>query len=139
MKKCELTESESLEYATLQDAPEIPMLDVTITRPDMKESIRTKAVIDTGFDEAMLLSREVRDELVRRGITPDDYDSLDAGAYELPCEVYSLQVKVSDEWFRIRSYHPVVGEYETLVGRTLINKLIICLRGTEKRVVIAKK
>lgn len=139
MKKCALTETESVEYATLDGAPETPIIEVVVTRPDMKESIQTKAIIDTGFDEAMLISREIRDEMVRKGVKPDDHDSLDAGAYEIPCEIYLLQVKVANRWFRIRGYHPVIGEYETLVGRTLVNQLIVCLRGIEKKTIIAKK
>jgi predicted aspartyl protease len=139
LKKCGLTETEKVEYVATDGTPEIPVLEVTLTRPDMEESVQTKAIIDTGFDEAMLISREVRDELVRSGIKPDDHDSLDAGAYEIPCEVYLLQVKVANRWFRIRGYHAVVGEYETLIGRMITNQLTVCLRGTEKKTVIAKR
>lgn len=139
MKKCGLTETESIEYVASDGAPETPVLEVTLTRPDMEKSIQTKALTDTGFDEAIQISREVRDELVRSGIKPDEHDSLDAGAYKIPCEVYLLQVKVANRWFRVRGYHANLGEYETLIGRRITNQLTVCLRGTEKKTVIAKR
>jgi len=64
------------DYVQVEDGTESPMLPLLIFRKGMKNSARTPAMIDTGLDEALLLSKEMRDILFVESDPPETYEPL---------------------------------------------------------------
>jgi|GEM_PF-1808954 len=137
MSRCDLSIMQESDYAQVEGATEAPALSLLIFRKGMRESARTLALIDTGLDEGLLLSKEVRDIIFAEGGPPDTHESLWAGVVEIPCEVYLVSVRILDKWVRTKAYAPIYNGYETLIGRTLLNTTNLCLRGPTKMLYIA--
>jgi len=95
MERCNLALAGQDGFEEIDAAPHVPALPILIFRDGLRRSIRTLAIIDTGFDMGLLLSREARDMLMIAG-GPDRHESLRAGAVEIPCEVFKLRVKIPD-------------------------------------------
>jgi len=125
------------DYVQVEGATEAPALPLLIFRRGMRKSARTLAIVDTGLDEGLLISKEVRDIIFAEGGPPDTHESLWAGVVEIPCEVYLVSVRILDKWVRTKAYAPIYNGYETLIGRTLLNTTYLCLRGPTKTTYIA--
>ena len=63
----------------------------------MKRSIVTDAIIDTGYEKGLLLSKELSDLLFLIG-DPEREDSLGSGYIEIPGNVFFLRIKVFNRW-----------------------------------------
>jgi len=137
MKHCDLSTLDEFDYAQVEGATEAPALPLLIFRKGMRKSARTLALIDTGLDEGLLISKDVRDIIFAEGGSPDTHESLWAGIVEIPCEVYLVSVRILDKWVRTKAYAPIYNGYETLIGRTLLNTTYLCLRGPTKTTYIA--
>lgn len=139
MKRCDLNLWREFDYASVEGVLEAPVLPVLIFRKGMKRSVKTLAIVDTGLDEGLLISKDVRDVIFAEGGPSDTHESLWAGVVEIPCEVYLVSAKVVDKWMRVRAYAPIFNGYETLIGRQLLNSMNLCLRGLTKKACIASK
>jgi hypothetical protein len=139
MKRCDLSLVEEFDYANVEGVLEAPVLPILLFRKGMKSSIKTLAMIDTGLDEGLLISKDVRDVIFVEGGSPDTHESLWAGVVEIPCEVYLVSVKIVDKWIGVKAYAPIFDGYETLIGRSLLNVMNLCLRGSTKKVCIASE
>lgn len=125
------------DYAQVEGALEAPVLPILIFRKGMKSSVKTLAMVDTGLDEGLLLSRDVRDVIFVEGGPPETHEPLWAGVVEIPCEVYLVSAKLVDKWVSVKAYAPIFGGYETLIGRLLLNAVNLCLRGSARKVCVA--
>jgi len=132
MKRCDLSIMNKFDYVQVEGATEAPALPLLIFRRGMRKSARTLAIVDTGLDEGLLISKEVRDIIFVEGGPPDTHESLWAGVVEIPCELYLVSVRILDKWVRTEAYAPIYNGYETLIGRKLLNTVNLCLRGTTK-------
>lgn len=137
MKTCQLAIRHEYDYGQIENAIESPILQALIFRKGMRDSIKTLAIVDTGFDEGLLISREIRDMIFAESGPPDTHESLSAGPIEIPCEVYNISLRISDKWFIVRAYAPIYDGFETLIGRLVLNRLNLCLRGPAAKVYIA--
>jgi len=114
----------------------IPTITLQIHREGMKRSIVSDAIIDTGYERGLLLSKEVRDLLYVIG-DPEHQDSLSSGNIEIPCEVFFVNVKIFNRWITIEGYAPKDEGFETIVGTELLKLVNVCIRGVEKKTYIA--
>lgn len=137
MKRCHLSIVNKFDYVQVEGALVSPALPLLIFRKGMKSSAKTLALVDTGLDEGLLVSKEVRDIIFVEGGPPDTHESLWAGAVEIPCEVYNVSVKILERWLKVKAYAPIYNGYETLIGRLLLNTINLCLRGPTKTACIA--
>jgi len=138
MKPCNLSIVDMFDYVQVEGGKGSPTLPLLIFRKGMKNSARTLAIIDTGLDEALLLSKEIRDILFVESGPPDTHESLWAGVVEIPCEIYAVSVKILDKWWRVNAYAPIYNGYENLIGKLLLNTVNLCLRGPTKKTCISK-
>lgn len=137
MRNCQLRIRDEYDYGQLENSGKSPVLQVLIFRKGMRGSAKTLAIVDTGFDAGLLISRDVRDMIFTESGPPNTHESLSAGFVEIPCEVYSISLGVLDRWFSVRAYAPVYDGFETLVGRAVLNRLNLCLRGPAAKTCIA--
>jgi predicted aspartyl protease len=136
LKKCDLGLSAEYRFARVENFPSVPVVDILIFHEDMGKSLSTKAIIDTGFDESLILSREVRDAIYKF-VDPYDHESLEAGTFEIPCELYALKLRIGKKWLDIVAHAPIIGDYDTLIGRKVTNTLNLCLRAPKEKTYIA--
>ena len=137
MRTCRLRIRDEYDYGQLENSEKSPVLQVLIFRKGMKGSVKTLAIVDTGFDDALLVSKDVRDIIFTESGPPNTHESLSAGFVEIPCEVYSVSLGVLDKWFSVRAYAPIYDGFETLIGRAVLNRLNLCLRGFAAKTCIA--
>jgi len=137
MRRCDLLIVDEFEYVQVEGGTEAPALPVLIFRRGMARSAKTLALVDTGLDEGLLLSKEVRDIIFAESGPPDTHESLWAGVVEIPCEVYFVSVRLLKNWMRAKAYAPIYNGYESLIGRAMLNTTNICLRGQTKTTFIA--
>jgi len=102
----------------------------------MKRSIVTEAIIDTGYERGLLLSKEVSDLLFVIG-DPERQDSLGSGYIEIPCDIFLVRVKIFNRWIPVEGFAPKDEGFETIIGTELLNLVNICIRGPEKKTYIA--
>lgn len=116
-----------------------PVLPIVIHREEFRSPLRVETLLDTGFDEALILSQTLG-SFVRSVVeTPDGYEELDAAGIAIPCDVYHLNVRVGTQWYRVKAYLPQLGDLGTILGRRLINRLYLCLRGHDGRLCLASR
>lgn len=137
MKACHLMIKDEHPYEQIDDASKCPVLTTLIFRKGMERSVKTLAIVDTGFDGGLLVSRDVRDVIFAESGPPDTHESLSAGLVEIPCEAYTVSLRVLDRWFSVKAYAPIYNGFETLVGRLVLNRLNLCLRGPLAKACIA--
>ncbi len=113
----------------------IPAISLKIHRKGMKRSIVTDAIIDTGYEKGLLLSKEVRDLLFVIG-DPERQDSLGSGNIEIPCDVFLVRVKIFNRWLLLEGFAPKDEGFETIIGTELLKLVNICIRGPERKTYI---
>lgn len=131
MMQCDLEITREYLFKEIEDGILVPTLSLQIHREGMKRSIITDAIIDTGYEKGLLLSKEVRDLLFLIG-DPEREDLLGSGYIEIPCEVFFIQVKVFDRWLGTEGFAPKDEGFETIIGSELLNLVNICIRGPAK-------
>lgn len=114
-----------------------PVIGIRIYRRELERVVATDALVDTGFDGALVLSRPLGEYISRR-VEPDGLEELDAAGIGIPCDVYVVEVGIGGRWFRVRGHLPRAGDFGTLVGRVLLNRLNICLRGPGRKLYLAE-
>ena len=58
MKRCDMALVGQHGFEEIDGAPHVPALPILIFRAGLKRSVRTLAILDTGFDMGLLLSRK---------------------------------------------------------------------------------
>jgi hypothetical protein len=134
--QCNLKITNEYVFKELEDGILVPTISLQIHRDGMKRSIVTDAIIDTGYEKGLLLSKEVRDLLFIIG-DPEREDSLGSGYIEIPCDVFLIRAKVFDRWLETEGFAPKDEGFETIIGTELLNLVNICIRGPEKTTYIA--
>jgi len=135
--KCTLELADEYEYLKEDYVEPYPVVSIRLHRRELKGVIAVNALVDTGFDGALILSRSLGD-YISRYVEPDGFEELDAAWIGIPCDVYVVNVQIDGRWFRVKSYLPRAGDLGTIVGRILLNKVYICLRGPERKLYFAK-
>lgn len=136
--RCGLRLAEGFEYLKERGVEPYPVIMVQIYRRELGEAVSTEALVDTGFDGALILSRPLGCYISGR-VKPDGFEELDAAGIGIPCDVYVLNVHIGGRWFRVKSHLPRAGDLGTIVGRILLNRLYLCFRGPEYRLHIAER
>lgn len=136
--KCDFALKEEYRFAKIENSPDVPALDILIFHDNFKNSISTLAIIDTGFDEALLLSKILRDA-VYKFVDPYAHGNLYAGSIEIPCELYALKIRIADRWLDAIAYAPIIGDYDNLIGRKILNDFNLCLRAPSRKVYLSEK
>lgn len=136
MKPCDLEIHTILPFKEIEYGTSMPVLPILIHREGMRRSINTNALIDTGYEKGLLLSGEVRDILFVVG-DPYREESLGAGNIEIPCEIFLLDVKILDNWYKLEGYAPMDEGFETIIGREVLDIMNVCIRGSMKEIAIS--
>lgn len=134
--QCDLEITKKYSFKEIEDGILVPVITLQIYRNGMKRSIITDAIIDTGYEKGLLLSKEVRDLLFVVG-DPEREDSLGSGYIEIPCDVFLIRVKAFDRWLVTEGFAPKDEGFETIIGTELLSLVNICIRGPEKKTYIA--
>ena len=113
-------------------------MQIKIYRDEFKYAINTQALVDTSFDETLILSRPLGDFITNYVEKPDGFEEIDAAGLGIPCDTYILDVFITNKWFRVKAYLPQIGNLGTIIGRKILNKLYLCLRGKENKLYLAK-
>ncbi len=108
----------------------MPCVDTVLHDPKSRISVADTAEIDTGFDYGVLLTKELV-ELLKisfedstRIIMPDKN--------VITCKVAEIFIKVEGRWFKTKAYYSEdILVINPILGREIINKLSICLRGED--------
>ncbi|MHA1722846.1 MAG: hypothetical protein ACTSXW_07205 [Candidatus Baldrarchaeia archaeon] len=136
--KCKLELFEEHKYLEEFGVEPYPVVQVKIYRSELKYAINTQALVDTGFDEALILSRPLGDFITNYVEKPDGFEELDAAGLGIPCDTYILDIFIANRWFRVKAHLPQIGNLGTIIGRKILNKLYLCLRGKENKLYLAK-
>ncbi|MFQ6077431.1 MAG: hypothetical protein ACE5Z5_15100 [Candidatus Bathyarchaeia archaeon] len=136
--KCALKVEEEAKYLVEPGVEPYPILPIRIFREELKKTISTDTLMDTGFDGAIILSRSLCDFILDRGVKADGFEELDAAGIGIPCDTCILHVYVGGRWFKAKAHMPRMGDLGTILGRRILNRLTLCLRGPRGRVFLAK-
>jgi len=136
--KCALSVEEEDKYLVEPGVEPYPILPIRIFREKLGKMILTDALMDTGFDGALVLSRSLSDFILDRVVKVDGFEEIDAAGIGIPCDTCILQVSVGGRWFKVQAHMPRMGDLGTILGRRVLNRLTICLRGSQGRVFLAK-
>jgi hypothetical protein len=136
MVRCDLRIINEYVFKEIESGITIPVMSLKIHREGMNRSIVTDAIIDTGYEKGLLLSRDIRDLLFVIG-DPDRQDSLGSGNIEIPCDVFLVRVKIFDRWLLTEGFAPKDEGFETIIGTELLKIANVCIRGPEKKTYIA--
>ena len=85
-----------------------------------------------------MLSRSLSDFILDRVVKAEGFEELDAAGIGIPCDTSILQIYVGGGWFKVRAHLPRMGDLGTILGRRVLNKLTLCLRGSQGRILLAK-
>ncbi len=136
MVRCDLNITNESVFKEIESGIMIPTISLQIHREGMNRSIVTDAIIDTGYERGLLLSKDVRDLLFVLG-DPDGQDSLGSGNIEIPCDVFLVRVKIFDRWILTEGFAPKDEGFETIIGTELLKLVNVCIRGPENKIYIA--
>lgn len=136
MVRCDLNITNEYVFKEIESGIMIPTISLQIHREGMNRSIVTDAIIDTGYERGLLLSKDVRDLLFVIG-DPERQDSLGSGNIEIPCDVFLVRVKIFDRWILTEGFAPKDEGFETIIGTELLKLVNVCIRGSENKIYIA--
>lgn len=136
MERCDLKIVDEYVFKEIESGIMIPAISLKIHREGMNRSIVTDAIIDTGYEKGLLLSKDIRDLLFVIG-DPERQDSLGSGNIEIPCEVFLVRVKIFDRWLLTEGLAPKDEGFETIIGTELLKLVNVCIRGPENKTYIA--
>ncbi len=117
-------------YFSLDGVPPIPCLEVILHNPQNKVSAADTAEVDTGFDYGVLLTREIVDLLELSFKNSEKIIMPDKNI--VTCGVAEISIKIGEKWFKTKAhYSEDIIAVNPILGRDILNKLNICLRGEE--------
>lgn len=135
MKKCNLNLTKSIPFLEVDGEISAPIISLTIGAKGMKKLIKVNAIIDTGSDYPLLISKSVR-ERIKNFIEPIGEDYIIYGE-DILCDVYEIYLKI-DKWYIVKAYFPKDKISEDIVGMPLISKFNVCIRGKNKECFLAE-
>lgn len=133
---CDLKIINEYNFKEIESGILLPIINLKIHREGMNRSIVTDAIIDTGYERGLLLSKDIRDLLFVLG-DPDRQDSLGSGNIEIPCEVFLIRIKIFGRWLLTEGFAPIDEGFETIIGTELLKLVNVCIRGPENKTYIA--
>ena len=116
--------------------PPIPVLDIKIFSPFSGDFIEVTAFIDTGFDGGILIPFNLFEKL-QLNLVEEPYPAQGVFPTGLTTSLHEALVKVEtcNMRFTVHAYStPFINK--KLVGRELLNKLILTLNGPKKELEI---
>ncbi|MEM3437415.1 MAG: retroviral-like aspartic protease family protein [Nitrososphaerales archaeon] len=113
-------------YSEKYDPP-APIVDVTINSP---KRIKISALIDSGAD-ITVISKEKADESSLISKPPVSVVFIKSPDYVGLAPIFLLEIEIGDEKFSIATAVAMIKE-EGILGRDLLNKLVVELNGPEK-------
>lgn len=137
-QRCRLFLVEEHRYGKELNMEPYPKIPLGFNRPELDGIVRVEALLDTGFDGALILSRALCNFLSERVVRPDGFEELDAAGIGVPCNLYEANIQLAGRWFRVRAHAPQLGDLGTILGRVLINRTTFCLRGTSSKLHVCK-
>ena len=132
-QRCRLFLTEEHHYGKEVNVEPYPKILVGFHRPELEGVLRVEALLDTGFDGALILSRTLCNFLSERVSRPDGFEELDAAGIGIPCNLYEANIQLAKRWFRVRAHAPQLGDLGTILGRVLMNRVTFCLRGASSK------
>ncbi|MFQ5887796.1 MAG: hypothetical protein ACE5HY_03775 [Candidatus Hydrothermarchaeales archaeon] len=118
-------------YRSLDDVPSMPCLDIVLYNPKNKISVADTAEIDTGLDYSVLLTGELI-ELLKLSFEGSEKIVVPDGSV-ITCRVTEVSIKIGDKWFETKAYYSEKLLTENpILGRGILNKLNLCLRGEDE-------
>lgn len=120
------------EHYDTSSTPPTPVLTITIVNPVNNVQTKIRAYIDTGFSETLLLPEEYYEKLYLMLTEVDeDYYAIHGGIF--PAQLKTVIVYIELNGFKklIKAYiHPYLKK--PLLGRSILNKFYLYLKGPEK-------
>ena len=135
--KCHLELVEKSAYCREAGVEPYPVIKIEIYRRGLEKTVRTEALVDTGFDGALVLSRSLG-SFIAEFVEPDGSEELDAAGLGIPCDVYVVDVFVARKCFRVKAHAPQFVDLGTIIGRRVLNRIDLCLRGKEGKLYLAE-
>lgn len=122
-------------YRFIDNAPPMPCLDITVHNPQSKISVADTAEIDTGLDYSLLLTDELAD-LLKLSFKGSEKIVLPDSSI-INCGIAEVSIKIEDEWLDAKAYYSEkLLTLNPILGRGVLNKLNICLRGEKQELFI---
>jgi len=116
---------------------DIPIMNLTLVRRDVKKALAGEAIVDTGFDESLYASIQLVEFL--EGLRPIKTATLQAPGHEIPCEVFKVECYLADDDLtpildlqEVEVYTPINVEdlsEDVIIGRVILNRLKLQLTG----------
>ena len=132
-QRCRLFLIEEHRYGKEPSIEPYPKIPLGFHRPELDGVVRVEALLDTGFDGALILSRALCNYVSEKAIRPDGSEELDAAGIGIPCNFYEANIQLAERWFRVKAHAPQLGDLGTILGRVLINRITFCLRGASSK------
>jgi len=132
-QRCRLSLIEEYRYGKEPGTEPYPKITLGFHRPELDGVVRIEALLDTGFDGALILSRALCNYVSEKAIRPDGSEELDAAGIGIPCNLYEANIQLAERWFRVKAHAPQLGDLGTILGRVLINRITFCLRGASSK------
>jgi len=116
---------------------DIPIMNVTLVRRDVKKALAGEAIVDTGFDESLYANIQLVEFL--EGLRPVKTATLQALGHEILCEVFKVECRLASDDLKptlnlqeVEVYAPInVGDLseDVIIGRAILNRLKLQLDG----------
>ncbi len=135
--RCELQILEKFNYYIEKGFEPYPVLPIKIFRRELVKVVDTAALVDTGFDGALIASRALGDYIYSKVERMDGAEEIDAAGIGIPCDFCIVDLQVGGKWFRVKMHVPRAGDLGTILGRVVLNRLNICLRGLKSELCLA--
>jgi len=137
-QRCRLFLMEGSRYGMEPNVEPYPKIQLGFHRPELDGVVRVEALLDTGFDGALILSRVLCKFLSEKAIRRDGFEELDAAGIGIPCDFYEANIQLAERWFRVKAHAPQLGDLGTILGRVLINRITFCLRGASSKLHVCR-
>lgn len=117
--------------------PNIPVVNLSFIRKDLRSALIATAFMDTGFDGSVYANDDMLNFLV--DLKPEVKESLKGVEKEVECEVYEIETNLITEDLRfikrlgkVKVHVPIDPENlsdDIIIGREILNSLTLKLNG----------
>jgi len=116
---------------------DIPIMNLTLVRRDVKKALAGEAIVDTGFDESLYANIQLVEFL--EGLRPIKTATLQVLGHEISCEVFKVECHLANDDLKptlnlqeVEVYTPLnIGDLseDVIIGRAILNRLKLQLNG----------
>jgi len=121
---------------------DIPIMNLTLVRRDVKKALAGEAIVDTGFDGSLYANIQLVEFL--EGLRSTKTATLQALGHEISCEVFKVECHLADDDLKptlnlqeVEVYTPINVEdlsEDVIIGRAILNRLKLELNGNSLQV-----